>query len=180
MKTWLSWTLGAAFVIAAWAVALATPPTDAREAPFAVTASVGEQATGRDVVATVEGFRRAGTVIDGAWSAEGNWLVVDLTVASRLSPRTLAHATLEVGELTFSATERAPDSLLQRGLIAGVPQSGSLAFELPAELAAETAVLRLATLTDVRLDSVIELAVPLAEIERMDEAQLRPRKWGTP
>lgn len=180
MKRWLSWTLGVVFVVGAWLVALATPPEDAREAPFAVTASVGEEATGRDIVATVEGLRRADTVTDGAWSAEGNWLVVDLSISSRVSPRTLAHATLQIGDRTFAATERADGSLYQQGLTAGVPRSGSLAFELPADLEAGTGVLRLATLSDVRLDSVVEVTVPLSEIERSAEAELRPREWARP
>ncbi|SBS72372.1 hypothetical protein [uncultured Microbacterium sp.] len=180
MKPWLTWTLGVAFVVGAWFVAFATPPEDAREAPFVVTASVGEQATGRDIVATVEGLRRADTLIDGGWSAEGNWLVVDLSISSRVSPRTLAHATLRVGDRTFAATERADGSLYQQGLTAGVPRRGSIAFELPADLEAEEAVLRLATLGETRLDSVIELPVPMAEIERSAEAELHPREWARP
>lgn len=180
MKTWMSWTVGVAFVVAAWFVALATPPEDARENPFVVTASVGEEATGRDIIVTVEDFRRAATVTDDAWSAPGNWLVVDLSISSRVSPRTLAHATLRAGERTFAATERAGGSLYQQGLTAGVPRRGSIAFELPADLYAETAVLRLATLSDVRLDSVIELEVPLSELDRSDEAELLPREWANP
>lgn len=180
MNTWMSWAVGVALVVAAWFVALATPPEDAREEPFVVTASAGEEATGRDIVATVTGLRRAGTVVDGTWSAEGNWLIVDLSVSSRVSPRTLAHATLGIGDRTFSATERARGSLYQQGLTAGVPRRGSIAFELPPELESETAVLRLASLSDVRLDSVIALEIPLSEVPREDRAEMVPRGWSTP
>ncbi len=181
MRPWATWGIGAALVAAAWGVAVITPAEDAEEAPFAVAVEVGEPGVGRTIAITVSDVRRAENVSAGEWSAEGNWFVVDLdaeAVATEFGTL-LALATLEVDGRTFRASER-PDSLLRSPLSVGIPVSGSLAFELPDGLTAGSGVLRFGASTDVRLDSVITVAVDLADAPVAREAELRADRLGRP
>lgn len=175
---WLRWLTGIGFVAAAWVVMALTPPVDAREAPFAVIAEIGEPATGRNIEVTVTALHRASTATAQEWQAEGNWLVVDLDAAAVISDQaaSLREVTFTIDGRTFSASER-PDSILDESLLVGVPRSGSVAFELPAELTAGSGILTFALSTDSRLDSVIELAVDLDELPVEREVVLEPTEW---
>jgi hypothetical protein len=181
MNRWAAWALGAALVVAAWGVALITPAEDAEEAPFPITVEVGERGAGRNIAVTVTDVRRTGTVTAGEWSAEGNWLIVDLeaeAVASEFGAL-LAHATLELDGRSFRASER-PESLLRAALAVGIPRSGSLAFELPAAPGGGAGELRLGVSTDERLDSVIVVPVDLDDAPVEPQAELQPTGWSTP
>ncbi|MET0297594.1 MAG: hypothetical protein ABW024_09345 [Microbacterium sp.] len=179
MKRWAQWTIGVGLVVAAWFVAAATPPEESREAPFVVAVGVGERGEGRNIAVLVEDVARAASVEADGWSAEGNWLVADLEVSSveKEFGVLLSRATFEIDGITYGASER-PSSLLRTSLFAGVPQSGSLAFELPADLVSGDGVLRFGVDTDERLDSVIEVAVDLDGIPVEDTAELRPTEWS--
>jgi hypothetical protein len=181
MNRWATWGLGAALVAAAWGVALITPAEDAEEAPFPVVVEIGDRGVGRNIAVTVTDVGRAGAVTAGEWSAEGNWLVVDLEAEAVLSEfgALLAHATLELDGRSFRASER-PESLLRAALAVGIPRSGSLAFELPAETRGGAGELRLGVSTDERLDSVIVVPVDLEEIAVEPEADLQPTGWSAP
>lgn len=186
MRAGASWTVGAALVVAAWFVTFATPPVDARDAPFVVTATAGVPAAGRDIAVTVHDFRRARSIsaatAGGEWSAEGNWLVVDLDAASVVTTTgilmNLATLRLDDGRLYEASTR--PESLYRHALTAGIPRTGSIAFELPAALEARTATLRLGLNGDDRLDSVIEIEVPLTSLEVAVEERLVPTGWANP
>lgn len=181
MRPWAAWAVGAALVVAAWGVAAVTPPDDAATNPFPVNVSVGEHGVGRNIAGTVTDVRRAETVSAGGWSADGNWVVVDLdieAVVSEFGVR-LNRATLDLDGRTYSASER-PDSLRSAPLSVGIPRSGSLAFELPDSAAGGDAVLRLGLDADERLDSVIVLELDLADIEVDNETALVETGWSAP
>lgn len=175
------WSLAVLLLIAAWLLAFVTPAEDAATAPFVVSAQPGEEAAGRNISATVTGIRAAET-LSGGWAAAGVWLIVDLEVASVLSEQgvLLGHATLQVADRSYRASER-PPSLFRQTLAAGIPQSGSLAFELPDAAFAGTAVLRLGLLeAETRLDSLLEVPLDLAGVAPEAELPLQPTRWATP
>ena len=179
MRRRTQWVIGAGLLVLAWLVALVTPSEDAHEAPFPVAAAVGEEGIGRNIAVRVDEVRRAESVVEGGWTAEGNWLVVDLEAAAVVKEGvSLTLATFTVDGRTYRASER-PMSLLQAGLFAGIPQTGSLAFELPDELVDGTGVLRFAIDSDTRLDSVVEVTVDLAELEAEASVELLPTEWNT-
>lgn len=180
MKPWVAGVAGAALVAAAWGVAAITPTEDSSEDPFPVVIAVGERGAGRNIAITVDDIRRAEIVSADEWSAEGNWVVVDLDAEAVVSEfgTLLTLATLEVDGRTFSASER-PDSLLKAPLSVGIPQSGSLAFELPADVRGGDGVLTFGLHADSRLDSLIVLDVDLGAIDVEDDAELRMTDWST-
>ena len=181
LPRWATWALGAALLVAAWFVALATPGEDRAQSPFVVAAEMGETATGRNIAATVIDIRRTAEVREhaGGWVAEGNWVVVDLEVAAVTSEALtrLGHATIEIDGVRYSASDR-PDSLAEVPLSVGIPQSGSLAFELPSELESGHAVLELALRSDTRLDSMIVLPFDVADVSHVARAELRETGWA--
>lgn len=180
MKAWAAWAAGVALVAAAWGVAALTPPTDAREAPFPVTAQVGHAAAGRNIAVTVTGVRRAETVTAQGWRATGNWLIVDLDAAAVTTEKSavLGRASYAQDGLTFSASERPPASLRGVPLLAGIPQSGSVAFELPANMRTGSGMLSFSLSTDDRLDSVIEVPVAFGDVPVQHEAALAVNGWA--
>lgn len=180
MKRWASWAAGAALVAAAWGVAAITPPEDAAENPFAVAVAVGERGEGRNIAVTVDDVRRAQSVSTAEWSAEGNWVVVDLDAEAVVSESgtLLTLATLEVDGRTYSASER-PDSLLRSPLAVGIPRSGSVAFELADDIDAGKAVITFGLDTDPRLDSLIIVEVDLGAVDVEPDAALRVTGWST-
>lgn len=175
------WAIGLALLAAAWGVVQVTPQEEAVEASFVESVAVGERSAGRELVVTVTDIRSADRVADDrGWAAEGAWVVVDLAAEARVSEvfTLLGTASLVVDGKTFRASERA-ESLLGRQLEVGVPTTGSVAFELPSELRERPAVLRLAANGgDLRLDSVVELAVDLSDLTREDSVQLLPIAGG--
>lgn len=183
LPSWAAWTIGVACIVTAWFVALVTPGTEEAQAPFEVPAAIGETATGRDLVVTVTDIRRASEVSAGGWTAEGNWLVVDLRAQSVLTEfgTSLAHTELEIDGTRFSASDR-PDSLAEGGALAiGLPREGSLAFELPDGLDAGKGRLELAlNPVDQSLDSMIVLAFDLGEVPTVDETELLTTGWANP
>ncbi|SFS13554.1 hypothetical protein SAMN04487846_2719 [Microbacterium sp. cf046] len=179
MTRWASWAIGAALVTAAWGVAVITPPEEASELPFPVAVEIGERGTGRNVAITVSDIRRAQEVRAGEWAAEGNWVVVDLDAEAVVSEfgTLLTLATLEIDGRTFGASER-PESLLRASLAVGIPRSGSVAFELPADVQGGHGVLTFGLDTDPRLDSIIVLDIDLDDIDIDADAELRPTGWS--
>ncbi|WP_159500229.1 hypothetical protein [Microbacterium sp. 18062] len=181
MRPWLTWTIGAGALMAAWLVALATPSQDDVESPFAVRLELGQAAAGRNLEVTVIDVRMAREVAAGAWSAEGTWLVVDLDAQAVVAEddALLTAATLEVGGTTYRASER-PASLLGAALSVGIPRTGGLAFELPGDPPTGTATLSLGLDADTRLDSLLELPIALDAVPRVARADLVPTGWAAP
>jgi len=182
LPPWAAWTIGVACIVAAWFAALVTPGTEQAQAPFEVPAVVGETATGRNLVVTFTDIRRASEVSAGGWTAEGNWLVVNLDAESVLTEfgTSLAHTELEIDGVRFTASER-PDSLAEGGALAiGLPREGSLAFELPEGLDAGEGRLELALTPDTSLDSMIVLSFSLGEVPTVDQTELLTTGWANP
>lgn len=168
-------------MVAAWFVALVTPDDDQAQAPFVTEVTIGERGIGRNIDVTVLDVRRADAVSVDDWSAEGNWLVVDLEAASVISETgiLLSHAQLEIDEVRYRASDR-PDSLAGHPLTLGIPRIGSIAFELPADVDSGEAVLELAINGETRLDSVIVMPIDLGEVPHERETELLETGWANP
>lgn len=180
----LVWLATAALLVCAWGVSKATLPDDAPNAPFPTVAQIGEQASTRNLVATVTDVRLADRVTDvKGWSAEGTWLVVDLEAATGVTQdlSTLSLAELTIGERTFSATDRGT-TFVEHPLVTGVPRAGSLAFELPEDAVGDRATLRLgvpgAGGGEIRRDAVIDLPLDLAALPVEAEVLLDENGWA--
>lgn len=178
---WAAAGVAAALVTGAWFVALITPTEDDAVRPFVTQMQTGAEASGRNLSVTLLDVRRAETVSAGDWSADGNWLVVDLEAQAIIEERggALVLATLEIGGTTYQASER-PESLFEASLAAGISTSGSLAFELPASVTGGAAVLRLGQRSDPRLDSQLEYSFDLADLEGTADAELLATGWSRP
>lgn len=180
----LVWLLTATLLAGAWGLSKVTLPDDAAIAPFPHAAQLGEETATRNLVVTVTDVRRADRVSDArGWSAEGTWLVVDLEAASAVTQdlSTLALAELTIGERTFSATDRG-STFYRQSLVTGVPRSGSLAFELPADVTGDLATLRLGLpggrIGEVLLDDVIDLRIDLGALTPEPEVLLTENGWA--
>lgn len=196
----VSWIIALAMVVAAWFVAGATPDGEQRLAdPFPVVAELGEPIDADNLAVTVHEVQRADRVSTGGWFAEGTWLVVSLDAALiEREPASLGLAYLRVGDRTFLASERVkaydPDAAISGwGLHVGIPQSGTLVFELPPDIAgddrAAEAVLQLSVGTPLpglspsenqQGSAVIELPVDLTTLERAAEFALPDAAWTNP
>lgn len=186
LTTWLATIV---LLLAAGVVSAIAPPDDAEIAPFIVRGHIGESVEGRDIVATTTDVRTS-TMVTGAadsmsdepWTSEGNWLVVDLNVASVTGPRivyitgavTLDNAVFVLDGRDYRATERTP-SMLNERLHPGIPRHGSLAFELPALTGA--GVLHLSTSSDTRMDSVLEIPIDLDALTPISETEIIEAEW---
>lgn len=181
LPRWAAWSIGAGLVIAAWFVALATPGEEQIQAPMPVPVAVGEEGIGRNLAATVTDVRRTSELHAGGWSAEGNWLVLDVDVAAVTSERLvrLRHAEIVVDGVRYGASER-PDSLADESLSAGIATRGGLAFELPADLDSGNATLELALSSDRRLDSMIVVEFDLGAVPTAPRDELPETGWANP
>lgn len=173
------WSLTAVLLAGAWVLNTVALPDSSSEASFATRTAIGETATTRNLELTVTDVRAARTLTDPqGWSAEGTWLVVDLDAAALQSQyaASLGFAELTIGDRTYSATDRGETFYRQR-LVTGIPRSGSLAFELPAEALKGTATLRLSIPADVRYDGVIEMPIPLEDVAVEEAIVLSNPGW---
>jgi len=181
MRPWAVWAIGASLVVAAWGVTQITPPENAAVTPFVVPAEVGGAAVARSFEITVTDPRRGDRAVAGGWAADGTWIVVDVDVEARVDEvaALLGHAVLVVDGVTYRASER-PASIFGTPLAVGIPRSGSLAFELPADAARGTATLELALSDETRLDSVVHVPIDLDALPRQPEVALARTGWATP
>ena len=186
--------------LAAWSGAGAPPDGEPRRAaPRPVAAALATPVEADNLTVTVQDVQLADRIAAGAWFAEGTWLVVSLDAALIESePPKLTNVYLRVGERTFLASERvaAYDSdaaLGGWGLHVGIPQTGTIVFELPDDIAADdsaaTAVLQLALGTplgnlspqeNLQGAAVIELPVDLTSVDAVSEIELPDTSWTTP
>lgn len=202
MRRLVPWLVATALLVAAWGVAFVTPDGEqGYSAPHPVAAVIGEPAVGRNIAATIHGLTIADRVSSGPWSAEGTWLVVELDawVVKRENEAMIGAAILTVGDRTFTASDRpghysSKATLYRHGLNLDLPQSGSIAFELPSDVltddGAADAMLQLAfggsngaeqsVRAGIIADSVIELPVDLPALTREDSLELPPTTWTRP
>ncbi|MBD3759034.1 MULTISPECIES: hypothetical protein [Microbacterium] len=187
MSRWLSAAVAAVLLIGAWFVARGTPDGEERLSdPFPVAATVGTPAEGRNLGVTVHSLTLADRVTTGGWFAEGTWLVVDLDAwAVRTeSPAALTDVWIEVGEVTYTASERPgfydhDASLRRAGLFLAGARAGTVAFELPATITEERGILHLA-MSDGTADSVIDLPVDFGALAYEAEIELPSLAWADP
>lgn len=181
MKPWAVWAVGAGLVILAWGVVQITPDEDAATEPFVVRAAVGESAVARAFEVSVADPRLGARATDGSWSADGTWLVVDVTLAARNSEQgaLLRHAELIVDGVSYRASER-PASIYRQQLAVGIRRSGSLAFELPAGVADRAGMLALGLSDETRLDSLVEVPIDLGALTPEPDVELIRTGWTTP
>lgn len=172
----LPWIIGACLVVGAGALVALTPDDDALVAPIERRGAMDETVSSRALVATAVEARFAQTVeTDDGWSAEGNWLVVTVTVSA---PETeidasIRLATLAIGDRVFQASERPTASLVGTPLRVGIDTVGMLAFELPADVDSGTAELRLTPdYYTAELDDLVVIALPLDGIAREDTVEI--------
>lgn len=175
------WAITLVLLIGAWLLVKATLPEGSAQAPFPTIATIGEQASARNLVVTITDVQLAERVSDAeGWSADGTWLVVDLDAASVEKTVLLSHVKLVFEDRTFSETMRG-ETFARHRLIAGVPQSGSLAFELPADAIHSSATLELGAGLPIDgtipLDGVIELEIDLESIPVESQVTLQENGW---
>lgn len=180
MNRWAAAAAGAALVVAAWGVAVVTPTDDDVVRPFSVPLTLDERAVGRNLAVTVDDVSRTESVSTDEWTAEGNWVVVDLSCEATVEEgASLRLATLTIDGAIYQASER-PASFFEQSLAVGIPRSGSLAFELPANISGGSATLTLGLTTDPRLDSVLTYDFDLAGLELRPTTELNATGWTTP
>jgi hypothetical protein len=185
VKTALRWVIAIALVAGAWGITLLAPDENAGGDAFIIDMSLGEHAVGRNIAATVLDVRAASTVTgDAGWEATGTWLVVDVSIEAVASQQGgfFADATLQIGDRTFSASERGPDdmTIYRTPLVPGVPQTGSLLFELPEDALTGTATLLMATGYSTWGDSMLRLQFDLDAVERVDSVDVEDVTWTNP
>lgn len=187
MTRWPAALAALALLVGAWFVARATPDVEARLAEqFPVAAEVGQKVEGRNIGITIDHLTLADRLRTDRWQAEGTWLVVDLDAWAVLteSPAALQSLTLQIGERTYTASER-PDAattnstLRRAGLYVQHPRSGTVVFELPDDVGEARGILRL-SLFDDPADSVIEVPIDFGALDHEAEIALPAVEWATP
>lgn len=180
VKKSLPWVVTVVLLVGAWFVQLLTPSDDAVAEPFIVAAEQGAEAVGREIVITILDVRAASTVTSSSgWSAEGTWLLVDLNAETVTAGRLFKGATLTIDGLEFRASERM-DSIFSATLVPGIPRTGTVAFELPDGSLTGNGILHVSLADDTRLDSVVELVIPLDELTVSAEEPVHDTEWATP
>lgn len=166
MRRPLAWLVAVGILLAAGVVVALEPQEQWAQGPIAVNVALGEEGVGRNIEATIHSVAVAKSLEVGDWrgDTEGVWVVVEVTVANRVSPRGI-QSFLLIGDKEFRGSERLDfDGLESWPLAPGLPTTGAIAFEIPRELLAEHAEVRLGLSSDSRLDSVITTTVDLAEL----------------
>jgi hypothetical protein len=176
-------------ILAVSAVVIHTSPDrDLQQSAIPVPGVVGEPASGRNIRATVHSVALTESVTAGngwAGTTPGVWVVADVTVEALLDDRgvTLGTAMLRVGDVLYSASIRPQDATIaERGLSTGVPMSGPLMFEIPAEVvtgeAGADAAIELAASSDPRVDSLLVISVDLTALRERPSVEVDYPVWG--
>ncbi|MDR6866803.1 hypothetical protein J2Y69_001402 [Microbacterium resistens] len=178
-----SWAAALALLVAAGAVSAFTPPENAGEEPFPVSAEVGERGVGRDIDATVDRVVLVHELTQSqhgtTWRGAGTWLLVDLRAAAVVSQNEvgLRGVALEAGGRIYHASNRMT-SMYESVLIPGVPRSGSIAIELPDDIPRGPAVLTFSRDNDPRADSQIRVPIDLSTIPEHPSGEISPTEWA--
>lgn len=185
MKRALPWALGAALVIVAGAVTAMTPNDDALVGPIVKRGSFGDAVESRTLIATASDatFADEVAVPDADWSAEGNWLVVTVSVSAPSTEvgAAINLATLVVDDRVFQASERPEATVTATPLRVGIDTVGTLAFELPPEVTSGAAELRLtSSYYTAELDDLVAIRFTLDDLPRapgveLADSELSPR-----
>ena len=171
MNRLVTWVVALAVIVAAGVVIALGPEDETSQAPFETVVALGQPGTGRDIAVTFDDVR-AVTLVEaesGDWTGEteGVWIAVDLTATSLLDQSGM-HGWLVVDDYIFDASTRAESNgMEERVLSAGLPERGTLLFEVPRNLldTASGARILVASGSDWRLDSAITLPVDLTSLD---------------
>ena len=186
MRKALPWLVGAGLAAAAVAITAATPAPETLYTAFPIAGSFAPDAdprpvTSRTLTAVVVDAAFTERVQADQWHADGNWLVVTVAASAPRSEEdsVIALASLHVGGEVFHASERPRDPLLGERLRIGIDTVGMLAFELPADVRAGDAELRLTSepITP-RLDDVITVGLRLDDIRTVPSIDVEPPEVG--
>lgn len=155
--------VGALLVASALAVATA-PDNAAVIAPFAITGPAGEPVSSRTLTVTVNGVALTESLLVKyrdlpAIDTDGVWVVVDTTISANLGTEGLGYVELWIGDVHYRVADvLPPPTPLQLTYGAGVPQRGSLVFELPREALDAPGAARATVVFLPRLDSSLDSA----------------------
>ncbi|MGV3713009.1 hypothetical protein [Pseudolysinimonas sp.] len=188
MRPALAIPAGLALALLAFGVSFSAPDTSVMEAPFPTTGSIGDEIVSEHLVVTVHDVSLADEVELESWTGTwegttaGIWLVVEATVAGRVD-RVNVDADVLIDGVQYPATGRIDtDALNGRVADAGLPVSGPILIELPADVleqgGARSAVLRIGPDGDVRLDAVVDVRLDLTALETQDRIVLEPARDG--
>lgn len=166
MRRAAQWWIGGGLVVVAGLISGITPSDQALLDPFAQRGAAEEEIVARTFLThgAEWSFADRVTVEEDEWSADGNWLVIEVTASARTTEvgTELSLASLTVDGRIYHSSERTPESLLRTPLRVGIPTTGMLAFELPAGVRTGTAELRLSTdISTPWLDDVISIPIDL-------------------
>lgn len=163
------------------------PSEQQRQPQLEITVDMGETGTGRNIEATVHSVRLGDVAKTDAfdpWVGETTevWVIVDATISSVVKP-VLARSWLTVDGVVYHASTRPESESIDSRIISpGIPLTGSVAFEVPVDVAQSSTPVRItfAPGSDVRLDNTVVLPVRLDGLEREAVAVLWERKTGWP
>lgn len=185
MKRVTAWLLGAALVITAGAVTAVTPTDEDVIGPIEMSGSFGDPVESRTLIAAATDATFADeVVVPGAdWSADGNWLVVTVIASAARTEVDAAInlATLTIDDRVFQASERPDATLTSTSLRVGVDTVGTLAFELPPDVASGQAELRLtSSYFTAELDDLITIPLDLDALPRTQSVELDDPELSAP
>lgn len=168
----VSWLVAIGVLVLAGVVVALEPPEQLEQGPFVVNTTLGDEGVGRNIEATFTDVRLASEVeLDDfeGWrgTTEGVWVVATVSVQARVES-TGVTSFLLIDDLEFRGSERLDlDGLESWRILAGIPTTGTVLFEIPRELADRTTAARvmIGTNSDWRLDSVISTTVDLSALE---------------
>lgn len=132
---WASVGVGLALVATAVVVATA-PDSDDITAVFPVRGTIGDVLEARELIVEATDIRLAdrlevGYADAGTTTTDGVWVVLDATITPRLETTSLSNATLVIDGIQYQVSGILPRSVNFLSYGAGIPQHGSLVFELP-------------------------------------------------
>jgi len=163
------------------------PDRDLQQSAIPVQGALGESASGRNIRATVHSVAVTESVTAGngwAGTTPGIWVVADVTVEAVVDDQgaTLGTAVLRIGDLVYTASTRPQTATVAgRGLATGIPLTGPLMFEVPADVVSSatsgSSTIELAVASDPRVDSLLVVPVDLAELPAQPAIEVDFPEW---
>jgi hypothetical protein len=185
MNRGLAILAGLGLLALAYGVAATTPTSQLVEAPFGSRGSLGDEVSSSLLIATVHEASLAHEVELGYWrgTTSGVWFVAEATVEATVESK-LMDIDLFIDGVRYEATKRGEgDTVDHHSVAVRFPSTGPLLIELPAEVldfpGAHSAVLRISTFGDDRLESVIEIVIDLTTLDVADRVDLEPARDGS-
>jgi len=175
---------GVALLAAAYGVTATIPSSELVKAPFGVRGAIGDRIVSQPMIVTVNEVFLADEVELDLWrgTTNGVWFVADATIAATVE-REGVDVELYLDGVEYPSSSRADSSTVDGSVVdPGFPMTGPILIELPADVVdrpgARSAVLRISTGSDPRLDSVIELVIDLTQLDTDGSVELEPTRPG--